>query len=54
MEMVSAARRAMSQGPISSGDRPASIFSWQEGVYVAERDEWESLRGEYVTAWNAA
>jgi histidine triad (HIT) family protein len=25
-------------------DKPSSIFSWSEGVYVAEREEWESLR----------
>lgn len=32
-------------------DRPASIFSWQEGVYVGEPDEWEELRATYVRAW---
>lgn len=32
-------------------DRPASVFSWQEGVYVAERREWEALREQYVRAW---
>lgn len=32
-------------------DRPASVFSWQEGVYVAERSEWDLLREEYVRAW---
>lgn len=32
-------------------DRPASVFSWQEGVYVAERAEWEALRAEYADAW---
>jgi diadenosine tetraphosphate (Ap4A) HIT family hydrolase len=34
-----------------SDDRPADIFSWQAGVYVAEHDEWEALRVEYATAW---
>lgn len=34
-------------------DRPASVFSWQEGVYVAERGEWEALREEYAAAWAA-
>ncbi len=37
----------------SSDDRPADIFSWQEGVWVAERDEWEALRVRYRDAWNA-
>lgn len=32
-------------------DRPASVFSWQDGVYVAERPEWEALRDSYVRAW---
>ncbi|MDX2089620.1 MAG: hypothetical protein SFX73_17325 [Kofleriaceae bacterium] len=34
-----------------SEDRPASIFSWQEGVWVAEPEEWEQLRTTYVRAW---
>jgi diadenosine tetraphosphate (Ap4A) HIT family hydrolase len=34
-------------------DRPADIFSWQEGVYVAERAEWEELRARYRAAWDA-
>jgi len=34
-------------------DRPASVFSWQEGVYVAERDEWLELRDTYRRAWAA-
>lgn len=29
-------------------DKPSSIFSWSEGVYVAERDEWETLRASYA------
>ena len=32
-------------------DKPADIFSWTEGVYVAERDEWEELRAQYREAW---
>ncbi len=32
-------------------DRPASVFSWQEGVYVAEPGEWDALRESYVRAW---
>lgn len=34
-----------------SDDRPADIFSWQAGVYVAEADEWEALRAEYAVEW---
>jgi histidine triad (HIT) family protein len=32
-------------------DKPSSIFSWSEGVYVAERDEWEELRSSYAAAF---
>jgi len=32
-------------------DKPSSIFSWSEGVYVAERDEWEGLRAAYALAF---
>lgn len=32
-------------------DKPSSIFSWQEGIYVAERSEWLALRDAYVEAW---
>jgi histidine triad (HIT) family protein len=35
-------------------DRPADVFSWQTGVYVADRDEWEALRHEYACAWQRA
>jgi histidine triad (HIT) family protein len=31
-------------------DKPSSIFSWSDGVYVAERDEWEALRAVFVDA----
>jgi diadenosine tetraphosphate (Ap4A) HIT family hydrolase len=34
-----------------SEDRPASVFSWQEGVYVAAPEEWRTLRSQYVSAW---
>ena len=34
-----------------SEDRPADIFSWVEGVYVAEPPEWEELRQQYRSAW---
>jgi diadenosine tetraphosphate (Ap4A) HIT family hydrolase len=33
-------------------DKPADIFSWSEGVYVAEDHEWEALRAKYVAAWD--
>lgn len=32
-------------------DKPADIFSWQAGIYVAEADEWEALQKEYLAAW---
>lgn len=32
-------------------DKPSAIFSWQEGVYLAEPDEWEALRRAYLDAW---
>jgi diadenosine tetraphosphate (Ap4A) HIT family hydrolase len=34
-----------------SDDRPADVFSWQEGIYVGEPDEWETLQREYVALW---
>ncbi len=34
-------------------DRPADVFSWQAGVYVADDEEWSALRDEYATAWRA-
>jgi diadenosine tetraphosphate (Ap4A) HIT family hydrolase len=36
-----------------SVDRPADVFSWQAGVYVAEHEEWEALRVEYAAAWGS-
>lgn len=32
-------------------DKPSAIFSWSEGVYVAEREEWEELRAAYAAAF---
>lgn len=32
-------------------DRPADIFSWSEGVYVADADEWRDLRDKLGAAW---
>lgn len=29
-------------------DRPSDVFSWQDGVYVAEGAEWEELRGRLL------
>lgn len=34
-------------------DCPADVFSWAEGVYVAEPHEWEALRQRYRCAWEA-
>ena len=36
-----------------NADRPADVFSWQAGVYVAEDDEWELLRAEVAGAWTS-
>ena len=33
-------------------DRPSSVFSWSEGVYVGAPAEWEELLGSYREAWN--
>ena len=38
----------------SEDDRPADVFSWAEGVYVGEPEEWESLRAEYARWWREA
>jgi diadenosine tetraphosphate (Ap4A) HIT family hydrolase len=35
-------------------DKPADIFSWSAGIYVAESAEWEALRARYVAAWESA
>jgi diadenosine tetraphosphate (Ap4A) HIT family hydrolase len=36
-----------------SDDRPASVFSWSEGVYVGEPDEWADLLGIYREEWKS-
>lgn len=35
----------------SPDDRPASVFSWSDGLYVAEPDEWQALLRSYQEAW---
>lgn len=32
-------------------DRPASVFSWAEGLWVADDDEWRALLTRYREAW---
>jgi diadenosine tetraphosphate (Ap4A) HIT family hydrolase len=32
-------------------DRPRNVFSWDEGVMIAEADEWEALRACYAAAF---
>ena len=34
-------------------DKPADIFSWAEGVLVAEPDEWRSLVMRYRAAFRS-
>lgn len=34
-------------------DKPADVFSWQDGVYVGEPDEWEALASSYREVWDA-
>lgn len=36
-----------------SDDRPADVFSWAEGVYVGEPDEWEALAASYRERWDS-
>jgi diadenosine tetraphosphate (Ap4A) HIT family hydrolase len=33
-------------------DRPADIFSWTDGVYVADLDEWDELLARIRAAWS--
>ena len=33
--------------------RPADIFSWADGVWVAEPAEWEQLQADYRAAWDS-
>ncbi|MEM6993597.1 MAG: HIT family protein [Myxococcota bacterium] len=35
-----------------SEDRPTDIFSWSEGIYVADAEEWEALLADYRRAWS--
>ena len=40
--------------PISdASDRPSKALSWEEGVLVATREEWLTLRAQYVAAFDA-
>jgi diadenosine tetraphosphate (Ap4A) HIT family hydrolase len=32
-------------------DRPADVFSWQQGIFVAEPEEWASLLADYRALW---
>ena len=34
-------------------DRPSDVFSWAQGVYVGEPDEWAELQAAYREAWSA-
>jgi diadenosine tetraphosphate (Ap4A) HIT family hydrolase len=34
-------------------DRPRDVFSWAEGVWVGEPDEWRALLADYRDAWLA-
>lgn len=36
----------------SADDRPSDIFSWTDGVYVGDPQEWAALRQRYVDAWS--
>lgn len=35
-------------------DRPRDVFSWGEGVYVAEAAEWRALQRTYQARWREA
>lgn len=35
----------------AADDRPADVFSWADGIYVAESAEWEELQARYRAAW---
>ena len=32
-------------------DKPADVFSWADGIFVAEPPEWEELQSRYRAAW---
>lgn len=34
-------------------DRPRDVFSWADGVWIAEPDEWRALQTDYARAWHA-
>jgi diadenosine tetraphosphate (Ap4A) HIT family hydrolase len=34
-------------------DRPGSVFSWSDGVYVGEPEEWTELLARYRAEWSA-
>lgn len=34
-------------------DKPSDIFSWSDGVYVADDEEWRGLHALLVDAWQA-
>jgi diadenosine tetraphosphate (Ap4A) HIT family hydrolase len=36
-----------------SEDRPSSVFSWSEGVYVGEPSEWAELLAVYREEWKS-
>ena len=33
--------------------KPADVFSWADGVWVADADEWDELRTRYCDAWSS-
>ena len=35
-------------------DRPSSVFSWSEGVYVGTEQEWAQLLATYQRGWQAS
>lgn len=37
-----------------ANDRPRDIFSWSEGVVVAEPEEWRALQRTYQARWREA
>lgn len=32
-------------------DKPSDIFSWSDGVYVADEEEWRALQADLLAAW---
>lgn len=35
----------------SEEDRPSDVFTWSNGIWVGEHDEWVALRDEYRAWW---